>query len=259
MNRPPLPMRALVVRALLPSLAFVCAVPADAADGDARRPGPSAEARSASPAALASADGRGGAATTLFRSIMPDGRLVIGDRPEPGARRVEAIGSAPAGDRPGVARAQQEREYWRQRAEAFAQRQRQRDRDLDAERERRERAAEPGPAAQAPTVIIAPPILFRPRQQLNYTGQQPASEYATTPGAAGRNLGAPGIGLANDAPGVGLTNNAPGVGLSGTPPGVGFSSGAPGVGAAGSGGFGPGAAGGAPSGFVGSGFGSSTR
>lgn len=232
------------------ALAVLSATPASAADADSRRAGPGAEARLA-PSAAAQVDGRGGS-TTLFRSTMPDGRVVIGDRPEPGARRTEAIGSAPTGDRPGVARAQQEREYWRQRAEAFAQRQRQRDRDLEAERERerRERIAASGPAAQAPTVVIAPPILYRPREQLNYTGQQPATEYATTPGAAGRNLGAPGVGLANDAPGVGL---------SGTPAGIGFPTGAPGVGATGSGGFGPGAASGASGGFVGSGFGSSTR
>lgn len=200
-----------------------------------------AEPRSARGAAgradAASAVGRSGsptdpsapvmATTTLYRSTMPDGRVVLGDRPESGARAVEVSGSLPVADRSSVSRAQQERDYWRQRSEAFAQRQLLR--QLNDERERAGLAARREHAVQPMPAVYGAPILYRPRTLLNYPGLEAFPQYTTSPGAAGRNLA--------------ISNSGPAFGAG--------SGGA-------MGGF-TGAAGGAGSSFIGSGFARSTR
>ena len=183
----------------------------------------------------------------LYRSVMPDGRIVIGDHPAPGARQVQVIGTAPTGERADTTGARRERDYWRKRAEEFAQRQRAREEEAEREREATQAAAAREQARQA-RAVAGPPILYRPRGQLNYTGQQPAASYETSPGAAGRNLGS------TDAGALGT----PGVGAIGTP-GTGASAMTGAAAGASSGGFGPGAAAGAPTGFVGSGFAPSSR
>lgn len=168
-------------------------------------------------------------AVTVYRSVMPDGSIVLGDQPQQGARKTEAIGQAPGADPSSTARARQEREYWRQRAEAFARRQLQRELDDEhAQLVERERAV-----LQVAPVAVVPPVLYRPREPLNYTGQLPASDYTSSPGAAGRNLGTSADGSSSFAPGFG----------------------APGVGA----GMGGGVASGVVSGFIGSGFATSSR
>ena len=201
----------------------------------------------APPAAAGAARPGAGDKVVLYRSIMPDGRIVIGDHPEPGARQVQVIGTAPTGERADTADARRERDYWRKRAEEFAQRQRAREEEAEREREATQAAAAREQARQA-RAVAGPPILYRPRGQLNYTGQQPAASYETSPGAAGRNLGSA------DAGALGT----PGVGATGTPgTGAGAMTGA--AAGASSGGFGPGAAASAPTGFIGSGFAPSTR
>ena len=67
--------------------------------------------------------------TTLrvYRSHMPDGSVVLGDRPATGARSVQSSSYAVSPARQGPGGAEAEREYWRQQADAFAQRQARRD------------------------------------------------------------------------------------------------------------------------------------
>jgi len=60
----------------------------------------------------------------IFRSTMPDGSVVLGDRPSVGARQVAS--STYAITAPNGA-AQAEREHWRRQSDAFDLRQRQRD------------------------------------------------------------------------------------------------------------------------------------
>jgi hypothetical protein len=67
----------------------------------------------------------------IYRSIMPDGSVVLGDKPASGARTVatDTIVMAAA---PGAAEA--ERDYWRREAEAFNRRQEMRDAERDRAR-----------------------------------------------------------------------------------------------------------------------------
>lgn len=72
----------------------------------------------------------------IYRSVMPDGSVVLGDKPSAGARSVATdtiVLTAPRGA------ADAERDYWRRQAEAFNLRQQRRD-AADAPR-RRTRAA----------------------------------------------------------------------------------------------------------------------
>jgi hypothetical protein len=60
----------------------------------------------------------------IYRSTMPDGSVVLGDKPSPGARSVASdsiVLTAPRGA------AEAERDYWRRQAEEFNQRQQRRD------------------------------------------------------------------------------------------------------------------------------------
>lgn len=59
----------------------------------------------------------------VFRSQMPDGSVVLGDRPAAGARSVDSSNYTVTSPRQGAGGAEAEREYWRQQAEAFANRQ----------------------------------------------------------------------------------------------------------------------------------------
>jgi hypothetical protein len=62
----------------------------------------------------------------IFRSTMPDGTVVLSDKPAPGAKSVASdtfVLSAPAGA------AEAERDYWRSQSEAFNRRQQLRDAD----------------------------------------------------------------------------------------------------------------------------------
>lgn len=80
-------------------------------------------------------------AVTIYESRLPDGTLELSDRPPGGAtgtveRRSYGLSPQDAATRQ---RAEAERLYWRQQADAFERRQRARDRE--AERARRERPA----------------------------------------------------------------------------------------------------------------------
>lgn len=76
--------------------------------------------------ALVAAAGPAVAAETvkIFRSTMPDGSVVLGDKPSTGARSVASdtyVLTAPRGA------AEAERDYWRRQSEAFNMRQQRRD------------------------------------------------------------------------------------------------------------------------------------
>jgi hypothetical protein len=60
----------------------------------------------------------------IYRSTMPDGSVMLGDRPTPGARSV-VTGTYVLATPPGAADA--EREYWRRQSEAFDLRQQRRE------------------------------------------------------------------------------------------------------------------------------------
>ncbi len=86
-------------------------------------------------------------AVTIYQARLPDGTLELSDRPPTGAagaveRRSYGLSPQDAATRQ---RAEAERQYWRQQADAFGKRQQERDRE--AERVRRERPA--------PTVVFA--------------------------------------------------------------------------------------------------------
>ena len=83
-----------------------------------------------------------GAAETvkIYRSTMPDGSVVLSDKPTAGARTV-ATDTIVLAAAPGAATA--ERDYWRQQAEAFNRRQEMR----DAERDRARAQPSPPPMA----------------------------------------------------------------------------------------------------------------
>jgi hypothetical protein len=130
--------------------------------------------------AVPAAPGDAGA-TVIYRSLMPDGRLVLSDRPSPGASKVETTAyAAPHSSTPSAMRAVQEREYWRKQAEAFAERQRARELDADA---RRERMADRAAMARAYEVLgsYGYPAYFR-----SYLGVGPGlTGFIPTPGALG--------------------------------------------------------------------------
>ncbi len=65
----------------------------------------------------------------LYRSTMADGSIVFSDRQLDGARSSTRIARSVSPDSGEVAR--RERDYWRQRAEAFSERARARERDLE--------------------------------------------------------------------------------------------------------------------------------
>ena len=147
-------------------------------------------------AALLVAAGPAQAETTLkvYRSHMPDGSVVLGDRPAAGARNVESSNYAVAPLRQGAAAADAEREYWRRQAEAFDQRQAMRDmRDRPSgyryQRIRQDAAQSWGPAevwypgGQGAHRPLVPPHRVNP-------------VYRSTPGAAhGRSFGFIGSGF----------------------------------------------------------------
>lgn len=104
--------------------------------------------------------------TVIYRSVLPDGRVVFSDKADPRAKSVESASYAiPTAPTASAARAMQERDYWRRQAEAFDQRQRERDRQLDADRA----AANAAPDYQEAYA----PVIYR------YRGPVPAAPYAT--------------------------------------------------------------------------------
>lgn len=124
-------------------------------------------------------------ATVIYRSLMPDGRLVLSDRPAPGASQVEASAYAAANAvTPSAARAAQEREYWRAQSEAFAERHREREMALEARRAHQAELAARTAAMQEPALYGGYPIFYRTARfgAPGFAGVP--TQYTSSPGAA---------------------------------------------------------------------------
>jgi hypothetical protein len=141
--------------------------------------------------ALLAWGGHAAAAETvkIFRSTMPDGSVVLSDKPSAGARSVASdtyVLTAPRGA------AEAERDYWRRQAEAFNQRQQRRDATSAPRRARPvdEMAMYEEPWQPQGVYYGAPPA--RPLVPLS----QVPPRYTTSPGAArGRSGGFIGSGF----------------------------------------------------------------
>jgi hypothetical protein len=132
-----------------------------------------------------------GAAETvkIFRSTMPDGSVVLGDKPAAGARTV-ATDTIVLAAAPGAAEA--ERDYWRREAEAFNQRQAMR----EAERDRARSAPRPPMTMHhhdaAPAYVVAGGHSSKPIVSLRHVPRV----YRSSPGAVrGRDGGFIGSGF----------------------------------------------------------------
>ena len=169
----------------------------------------------------------------IYRSVMPDGSVVLGDKPSAGARSVATdtiVLTAPAGA------AEAERDYWRRQSEAFNLRQQRRD-AADQPR-RRMGAAAPGDIAMyedeyRPLASLYGHEAGRPLVPLRHV----PTVYSSSPGAVnGRSGGFIGSGFST-ASSAGQGANHPGAGHPGSGrPGVGHPGpGRPGAGHPGSG------------------------
>ncbi len=112
----------------------------------------------------------------VYRSVDKEGRTVYSDRPLGNSTPIGAYSTVTnAADV-----AMRERDYWRQRSDAFGERQRQRDRDLEETR----RVMIKSDQSQAPSVVVLPTFVG------GYGGASQAVPanmvnpvYETTPGA----------------------------------------------------------------------------
>ncbi len=132
-------------------------------------------------------------ATRIYRSVLADGRVVIGDRPVAAAKTVESWSyELPPAD-VAQSRADQQRQHWRREAEAFEQRQREREAERRRADEARQVVVLTDPyRLHAPVLIgaaqpLVPPFLVSP-------------SYGSSPGAVrGRSFGFIGSGFSRAA------------------------------------------------------------
>lgn len=134
----------------------------------------------------------------IYRSVGENGQIVFGDKPEPNAIQATATNFMSYSSPQALARAQQEREYWRNQAEGLRQRQTLRDREL--ERVRREREDQAAFARAHQDALID-----RRRVVVGYRNFPPAvygpvsAVYASSPGAVnGRSSGFIGSGFTSN-------------------------------------------------------------
>ncbi len=147
-------------------------------------------------AALLLAVGAAQAETTLkvYRSHMPDGSVILGDRPAAGARNVESSNYTVAPLRQGTATAEAEREYWRRQADAFDQRQALRDLRDTPSRARYQRIGQGAADGWTPAEAWYPAGHGAHRPLVPHHRVNP--NYRSTPGAAqGRSFGFIGSGF----------------------------------------------------------------
>jgi hypothetical protein len=141
---------------LAAAVLFSAALPAHAESGST----PALRASQPAPGALA-LEGRGLAlqapASRVYRSVGPDGRVVFGDRPEPGAKSVLARSFAPSSDPQAMDTARRRQAYWRAQAEAFSARQKERE-QAEARARSEAQAAAGGPSF----VLVVPRNLRAP-------------------------------------------------------------------------------------------------
>jgi hypothetical protein len=138
-------------------------------------------------------------AVTIYQARLPDGTLELSDRPPTGAagaveRRSYGLSPQDAATRQ---RAEAERQYWRQQADAFGKRQQERDRE--AERVRRERPAQTVVFAELPRRAVFQGYGWVPPEVHGsgfFGGVGASGGYTSSPGAAqGRSGGFIGSGF----------------------------------------------------------------
>lgn len=142
--------------------------------------------------ALASVSSQAAAVETvkIFRSTMPDGSVVLGDKPSGGARSVTSetiVLTAPRGA------AEAERDYWRRQAEAFNLRQQRREAGTSYRR-----AAHPGTVRYDEEDSLQPSVVYYapPAGKPLVPPGRVARDYTSSPGAArGRSSGFIGSGF----------------------------------------------------------------
>ena len=126
----------------------------------------------------------------VYRSVMADGSIVFSDRPFAQAKTTTVMQYPSMAVAADVARA--ERDYWRQRSDAFAARSRDRERDL--EETRRASIASDKRAAQPIVVIYGSGDQAIPSGGALLRNVDPAANrtvYESSPGAVGGRLWSP--------------------------------------------------------------------
>lgn len=120
-------------------------------------------------------------ARTIYRQVDKDGNVVFSDRADRSASEQATITFQPSSDASSLARAHQEREYWRRQAESFAARQRDREREL--ERIRRVRAIQ---EIENNRYYLVPGLVVRGAPPFGdvVPGGAIAGTYSSSPGAA---------------------------------------------------------------------------
>jgi hypothetical protein len=117
----------------------------------------------------------------VYRSKMSDGTIVFSDRPLENSSNMTVSYYGPGPD--GAEQARRERDYWRQRSEAFAERQRARDKDLEETR-RAVIVSSQQKSADQPVVVLAPSTGVTIVQGHGRPSQsQVPTVYVTSPGA----------------------------------------------------------------------------
>ncbi len=133
--------------------------------------------------AMAAADGKGG---VVYRTVDKEGRTVYSDRPLGNSTPIGAYSSSTNA----AEIALRERDYWRQRADAFSERQRQRDREFEETR----RTILKSEQTQAPSVVVIPSFVGGGSYSVNAGSSSPGTfnpVYETTPGAVRGRFTAP--------------------------------------------------------------------
>ncbi len=117
-----------------------------------------------------------------LRIIDPPNTVVFSDRPLDGTKSVSVGYYGSGGDAADIAR--KEREYWRQRSDAFAERQLARDRDLEATR--RASIVADKRANEAAQIIVIPggvSVIQNQRNSRHAEASSSRTVYETSPGA----------------------------------------------------------------------------
>ena len=117
--------------------------------------------------------------TRIYRSVGPDGAVTFGDRPEPGSKAMQIRTYASSSDARAVETANRQRQYWREKSDAFARRQQ----EL---REAEQQAAADRDRSSSILMIVVPHRLRAPAFGAATSPVDPAlvsAQYRSSPGA----------------------------------------------------------------------------
>jgi hypothetical protein len=130
--------------------------------------------------------------TGVYRSVLKDGSVVFSDRPLEATKSMTVMQYGTASDPAEVAR--RERDYWRQRSEAFAERSRAREKELE-ETKRAVLVADKKAAESGVVVIAAGGNAYASGVSAAQPTVQGQAIYGTTPGAVNGRFSRPLPGL----------------------------------------------------------------